>query len=98
MTVRLKPNGRARIIMDLSYPQGETLGKGMVCSPNVVMSNYDEFEPVKMKGDVQWRRCMYRAGRQAGRDDKGRLGHGLQACLSPLGGPQAPGGFVEGSS
>ena len=51
--------------MDLSYPHGETLGKGMVCSPNVGMSNYDEFEPVQMVGDVQWKRCMYRAGRPA---------------------------------
>ena len=30
ITVRLKPNGRARIIMDLSYPHGGKLGKGMV--------------------------------------------------------------------
>ena len=30
---------------------------------------------------------MYRAG---------RLGHGLQACLGPLGGPQAPGGGIWG--
>ena len=65
MAVRLKQNGRARIIMDLSYPHGETLGKEMVCSLKVGMSNYDEFEPVKMAGDVQWRWCMYRAGRPA---------------------------------
>ena len=57
MTVRLKPNGRARIIMDLSYPHNVTLGKGRVCSPNMGMANYEEFEPVCMAGDVQWRRC-----------------------------------------
>ena len=57
MTVRLKPNGRARTIMDNSYPHNET--------PNMGMKNYEEFEPVKMVGDVQWRRCMSRAGRPA---------------------------------
>ena len=79
MTVRLKPNGRASIIMDLSYPHGETLGKGLVCSPNVGMSNYDEFEPFKMAGDVKWRRCMYRAGRPAEmiKADWGNLGLAL---------------------
>ena len=57
MTVRLKPNRRARIKIDLSYPHNETLGKGRVCSPNMGMANYKEFEPVRMAGDVQWRRC-----------------------------------------
>ena len=49
--------------MDLSYPHNVTLGKGRVCSPNMGMANYEEFESVCMAGDVQWRRCMYRAGR-----------------------------------
>jgi hypothetical protein len=29
------------------------------------MENYEEFEPVSMAGDVQWRRYMSRAGRPA---------------------------------
>ena len=65
MTGRLKPNGRARIIMNLLYPNNETLGRGRVCSPNMGMKNYEEFEPFKIVGDVQWRRCMYWAGRLA---------------------------------
>ena len=51
--------------MDLSHQHGEELGRGMVCSPNAGTANYMEFEPVTMAGDVQWRRCMYRAGRPA---------------------------------
>ena len=34
-------------------------------SHNMGMVNYEEFEPVRLAGDVQWRRCMYRAGRPA---------------------------------
>jgi hypothetical protein len=64
MTVRLKPNGAACIIMDLSYPHDMRLGKGMACSPNVGMEAFEEFEPVSMIGDQKWRRCMHRAGRR----------------------------------
>ena len=46
MTVRLKPNGNARIILDLSAPHGPKLGEGVACSPNQGMENYEEFEPV----------------------------------------------------
>ena len=59
MTVRLKPNGNARIIMYLSAPHGPKLGQGEACSPNEGMKEYNEFEPVTMA----WRRCMHRAGR-----------------------------------
>ena len=51
--------------MDLSYPHGGKLGKGIVCSPNAGMENFLELEPVTMVGDVQWRSCRYRAGRPA---------------------------------
>jgi hypothetical protein len=30
---------------------------------NARMEAYDEFEPVMMASDVEWRRCLYRAGR-----------------------------------
>ena len=66
MTVRLKPNGNARIIMDLSAPHGPRLGDGEACSPNIGMGEYEEFEPVTMAGDVAWRKCMYMAGRPCG--------------------------------
>ena len=48
MTVRSKPNGAARIIMDLSYPHYVRLGKGMACSPNAGMEAFEEFEPVSI--------------------------------------------------
>jgi hypothetical protein len=57
--------GAARIIMDLSYPHDVRLGKGMACSPNMGMEAFEEFEPVSMTGDGNWRRCMHRAGRPA---------------------------------
>ena len=60
MTVRLKPNGRARIIMGLSYPHKIMLGRGEVCSPNEGMANFLEFEPVTMGSDYRWRCKMYR--------------------------------------
>ena len=63
MTVRLKPNGNARIIMDLSAPHGPKLGGGEPCSPNEGMKGYEEFEAVKMASDVQWRRCLHWVGR-----------------------------------
>ena len=63
MTVRLKPNGNARIIMDLSAPHGPKLGEGEACSPNIGMTDYEEFEPVTMAGNIAWRNCMHRAGR-----------------------------------
>ena len=33
MSVRLKPNGAARIIMNLSFPHDPVLGGGEACSP-----------------------------------------------------------------
>ena len=63
MTVQLKPNGSARIIMDLSAPHGPTLGEGEACSPNMGMENFEEFEEVVMAGERKWRKCMYQAGR-----------------------------------
>jgi hypothetical protein len=65
MTVRLKPNGAAHIIMDLSYPHDVRLSQGMACSPNAGMEAFEEFEPVSMTGDGKWRRCLYWAGRLA---------------------------------
>ena len=52
MTIRLKANGNARIIMDLSAPHGPKLEQGEACSPNEGMKEYNEFEPVTMAGDV----------------------------------------------
>ena len=62
MTVRLKPNGQARIIMDLSYPHKIMLGRGDVSSPNEGMANFLEFETITMVSDCRWRCKMYRAG------------------------------------
>ena len=65
MTVRLKPNGAARIIMNLSFPHEPQLGSGEACSPNEGMKCFQEFEPVSMGSDSKWRRMMYIAGRPA---------------------------------
>ena len=65
MAVRLKPNGRARIFKDLSYPHDTKLGKGQVFSPNEGMSNYEEFEAVMLTSDAKLMRVMCRAGRTA---------------------------------
>ena len=62
---QVETNGRARLIMDLSYPHDTKLGKGQVCSPNEGMANFEEFEPLTMTSDIKWRRAMYRAGRPA---------------------------------
>ena len=43
MTVRLKPNGAARIIMNLSYPHEPQLGSGETCSPNEGMRCFQKF-------------------------------------------------------
>ena len=40
MMVRLKPNGSARIIMDMSWPRKIYLGDGAACSPNEGMKSY----------------------------------------------------------
>ena len=63
MTFRSKPNGSARIIMNLSYPHEPKLGCGEVCSPNNEVAAFKEFEPVTMGSDSKRRRIMYRAGR-----------------------------------
>ena len=63
MTVRLKPNGAARIIMNLSFPHDPILGSGEACSPNEGMRCFQEFEPVSMGSDGKWRRMMHLAGR-----------------------------------
>ena len=76
MMVRLKPNGSARIIMDMSWPRKIYLGEGKACSPNEGMKNYKEYELVQMtcalqEGDVLvWVAC--------GNDEDG-LERGLQA-------------------
>ena len=60
--VRLKPNGAARIIVDLSYPHDQELGKGKPCSPNEGMKNYMEFEEVQMTTDKKFRKAMFWSG------------------------------------
>ena len=62
MMVRLKPNGSARIIMDMSWPRKIYLGEGKACSPNEGMKNYKEFEAVEMTSDAHFRRAMYWSG------------------------------------
>ena len=63
MTVRLKANGAARIIMNLSFPHEPKLGKGEACSPNEGMRCFEEFEKVTMGSDSKLRTMMHRAGR-----------------------------------
>ena len=60
--VRLKPNGSARIIMDLSYPHKQELGCGEPCSVNEGLKHYVGFETPVMTTDVKLRRAMYWAG------------------------------------
>ena len=60
--VRLKPNGAARIIMDLSYPHDQELGNGVPCSPNEGMKNFKEFEEVQMTTDKKFRKAMFWSG------------------------------------
>ena len=43
MMVRLKPNGSARIIMDMSWPKKVKLGVGKACSLNEGMKNFAEY-------------------------------------------------------
>ena len=62
MTVRLKPNGAARIIMNLSWPHDGKLGDGRPISVNKGMAEWEEFEETKMTSDYKWRECLYRAG------------------------------------
>ena len=62
MMVRLKPNGSARIIMDMSWPRKVYLGGGAACSPNEGMKNYQEYEKPEMTTDEVFRRAMYWAG------------------------------------
>ena len=59
MMVRLKPNGSARINMDMSWPKREVLRKGRPCSPNEGMKNYEEFEKAQMTSDTQFRRAIF---------------------------------------
>ena len=62
MTIRLKPNGAARIIMDLSWPHDGELGEGKAISVNAGMSEWESFEDTRMTSDTKWRECLYRAG------------------------------------
>ena len=62
MTVRLKPNGAARIIMNLSWPHEGKLGDGIPISVNEGMADWVSFEETRMTSDYKWRECLYRAG------------------------------------
>ena len=62
MTVRLKPNGAARIIVNLSWPHEGRLGDGRPISVNEGMAEWEAFEDTKMTSDYRWRECLYRAG------------------------------------
>ena len=64
MMVRLKPNGSARIIMDMSWPKKVKLGEGKACSPNEGMRDYVEYEEVQMTTDAKFKRAMYWAGQR----------------------------------
>ena len=57
MTVRFRPNGAARIIMNLSWPHEGKLGDGKTISVNAGMSDWESFEDTKMTSDSQWREC-----------------------------------------
>ena len=62
MTVRLKPNGAARIIVNLSWPHEGKLGDGRPISVNEGMAEWEAFEDTRMTSDYKWRECLYRAG------------------------------------
>ena len=63
LTLRLKPNGSARQIMDLSWPRDEhKIGEGWVLSPNKGMGNWVEFEKCTMTSDRFFRIALYRHG------------------------------------
>ena len=62
MTVCLKPDGAARIIMNLSWPHDGKLGDGTVVSVNAGMEEWEAFEDTVMTSDRAWRKCLYRAG------------------------------------
>ena len=65
MTVRLKPNGSGRIIINLSWPRSDwELGDGWVLSPNQGMKNWVEFEQCTMTTDRFFRVALYRNGRK----------------------------------
>ena len=65
MSVRLKPNGLGRNIMDLSWPrEGNKLGEGVVISPNDGMEYYVAFEPCEMTSDEYFRVAIFRCGRR----------------------------------
>ena len=61
MTVHRKPNGAARIIMNLSWPHERALGNGKAISVNAGMSEWESFEDTKMTSDTRWREGLYRA-------------------------------------
>ena len=62
MTVCLKPNGSARIIVNLSWPHDEELGGGVPVSVNEGMKDSEEFEECKMTSNWCWRVALNRAG------------------------------------
>ena len=53
MTVCLKPNGAAMIIMNLSWPHEGVLGDGKAISVNAGMSEWESFEDTKMTSDTR---------------------------------------------
>ena len=55
LTVGLKPNGSARIIMNLSWPLDAKLGDGTVVSVNEGMSQWEAFEDCRMANVRVWR-------------------------------------------
>ena len=62
-----RPNGVARIIIDLGWPRGKIfiLGCGMPISPNAGMEEWVEFEKVTMTSDRFFRIVLYRSGKEA---------------------------------
>ena len=67
MTVRLKPNGTARIIIDLGWPRGKLfiLGNSVPISPNASMEGLVNFEKVTMTSDRFFQLALYRSGKEA---------------------------------
>ena len=70
MTVRLKPNGSAKIIMDMSWPhhppeENFCLGSGKLLSPNQGMRDWLEFETCTVTIHKAWTLALYRNGQRA---------------------------------
>ena len=76
MDVRLKANGSARIIIDMSAPRPRVwtaggmsrmarLGDGKALSPNAGMEGWKEFEECTMSSDRDFRKALYICGHGA---------------------------------